>query len=92
MATLAETLIALTEENDLSGLSVHIGRVGDDRRVTWHSYAHWLHAAGRCASAYGDTPEEALAKVVAEANALRGRGVIIPEAIDMADLPESLVA
>src|SRR3546814_18518690 len=44
------------------------------------AYAHWDGAPAKCARGDADTPEEAIAKAVAEAGAVRGRGVAIPEA------------
>lgn len=78
---LAEYFNALCDEHDLTSISVDIHIC--DGQPSYHAYAHWKPSLGRCASAYGDTPEEALAKAVAEANALRGRGVMIPDALEV---------
>ena len=79
---LAEYFNALCDEYDLISICVDHSRHSGYH--TYHSYAHWNGEPNhRCASAYGDTPEEALAKAVAEANALRGRGVMIPDALEV---------
>lgn len=88
MATLAETLEALTAEHDLTAMSVHIHHYesGGVRYRSWSANAHWSNAGGRCASANGDTPEEAMARAIAEANAIRGRGIDVPETIEMGEV------
>lgn len=77
---LSDYFNALCDDHELSSISVGIHII--DGRATYHAYAHWKPSAGRCASADGDSPEEAMAKAVAEANALRGRGIVIPDALE----------
>ena len=79
---LSDYFNALCDDHELTSISVDHSRYGGYR--TYHAYAHWNgEPSHRCASAYGDTPEEALAKAVAEANALRGRGIVIPDALEV---------
>lgn len=73
---------ALCDLHELTSISVDHSRHGGVH--SYHAYAHWKgDPDGRCASAYGDTPEEAMAKAVAEANALRGRGVVVPDTLEV---------
>ena len=78
---LAEYFNALCDEHDLTGISVNGDRFSGSLSFT--AYAHWKSEPHRCAAAYGDTPEEAMAKAVAEANARRGRGIVIPDALEV---------
>ena len=81
---LADYFNAICDEHDLTSICVDHSRHSGYR--TYHAYAHWNgEASYRCASAYGDTPEEAMTKAVAEANALRGRGIVIPDALEVGE-------
>ncbi|OHD05720.1 MAG: hypothetical protein A2095_04145 [Sphingomonadales bacterium GWF1_63_6] len=55
-----------------------------DEAQSFTAYAHWRESGGKCASASDCTPEMAIAKAVAEANAIRGRGVVAVSGLEMA--------
>lgn len=79
---LSDYFNAQCDQHELKSICVSHDRYGVG--ITYHAYAHWNgEPSGKCASGYGDTPEEAIAKAVAEANALRGRGVMIPDALEV---------
>lgn len=79
---LSDQIKALCKEHELTsiGINYHAGTWGDSFTV----YAHWDASGGKCSSAHGDTPEIALSKAVAEADAVRGRGVVAVAPMELA--------
>lgn len=81
---LADTLKSLCEQHDLTAISIGVHQF--EWGASFNAYAHWNGAPAKCASSDADTPEEAIAKAVAEADAVRGRNVAIPEAIELSEI------
>ena len=83
---LADQLKALCTSHDLTSVSVGFHDFSDiPGQPEFTAYAHWAApAGGKCASAHDLQPEMALAKAVAEADAIRGRGVLAIEPVELA--------
>jgi len=82
---LADQLKELCAAHDLTSISVSFHDFRDiPGQPQFTAYVHWKQASGQCASAHDVQPEMAIAKAVAEADAIRGRGVLAIEPVEMA--------
>lgn len=82
---LADQLKALCAAHDLTSISVSFHDFSAlPGQPEFTAYVHWQQAGGKCASAHDHQPEMAIAKAVAEADAIRGRGVLAIEPVEMA--------
>ena len=93
MATLAETLDRLIDEHDLSNIQVQRLVIVPGRAPirAWFASVNW-NDHKLSASAQGISPKDAITKAIEKANAERNGVPIVPETIEMDDLPEGLVA
>ena len=79
---LADQLKALCADHDLTTVTVSFHNF--DSGEYFYANAHWKDSGGKCTSAHDMQPEMAIAKAVAEADAIRGRGVLAIEPVEMA--------
>lgn len=63
---IVDTLTALCEKHDLTSITFSVGTIG----YRAHAYVHWAQNRA-CASASGETAEEAIANAITEANIKR---------------------
>jgi len=81
---LSEQIKTLCKEHELNSLSIGFHDYGFEGAIPFTAYAHWDGSDGKCASASDYEPEMAIAKAVAEADAMRGRGVAAIAPIELA--------
>lgn len=71
---IVDTLTALCEKHDLTNISFSVGTIG----YRAHAYVHWAQNHS-CASASGETVEEAIGNAIVEANVKRAAQPEVPE-------------
>lgn len=81
--TLKDYLIAQCAKHNLTSVSVGIQYYSHTDEPGFCAYAHWQNADGRCASGDSDTPEQAIARAIANAHDIRADDV--PDALEMED-------